>query len=469
MKKLLLVLMLALVLAIAAIVPAFAAKKGLGEESTTGSVTKPEEVAEADIACMPKQQAEQLLAGTVPGQDGPIDRLPSPNDPVPAEIEEAWETEDAGLQPEEEAETPTFGEALETAISDSDAPQDIKDKAHNQLDKAYKNDEIPVCAGEKKSKAEEAGVQPGETLIDLPDSPDYGKIITEDGDLRDPGSDPKKKDDSLLGAVADFFDVDPAYANHTQHCDSGSQPTVMVAYGTSMNMTNLQSVRQAISDQLWYQFSVDHSRCTWVNQVTTDPYSIGSAYPIYMVSYSQYPDGNGVPYHAGPQHFYKPSPYAPYTLTPWAEIPDNTTWSQYGMDSWSTSISHEALETVAHPYAGFYAGWNTAGPASYVGLTGTAYYWWEVSDPIWAKESGYRINGWNVSNYFLPSWLYPGSAPPWDAKAKHVPGAPNTVPGPLQMDPVYPGGIMFNWEYDNGYANDVGWCHDPGKPCTWPG
>jgi len=72
-------------------------------------------------------------------------------------------------------------------------------------------------------------------------------------------------------------------------------------------------------------------------------------------------------------------------------------------ESWSVTLSHEALELVADPLANLLV----AGPHPQEDRT--VFHWYEMSDAVQGEH--YQIDGIDVSNFVLPLYFTPGSEP----------------------------------------------------------
>lgn len=71
-------------------------------------------------------------------------------------------------------------------------------------------------------------------------------------------------------------------------------------------------------------------------------------------------------------------------------------------DSWTNTGSHELMELLLDPYA------NLAAEGQFIG--NPAFFAYECCDPVEA-DGGYHIKGIQVSNFVLPSWFIPQTAP----------------------------------------------------------
>lgn len=414
-------------------------------DAATASKDESTLLPDEDVACIPKREADMVGKNQNNGKDIPEERpgpeaLPGLDDTV-TDIEEPNEDE-----PAEMAERGTVLEELEAASTDSEVNSSEQlDQLQDRVQDIKQQDELPVCSGKNRTGIKEP--DPGEMVVDL-------DTIKE---RRSIGDDPKTAEanpletENALAQISDFFSTKEANAAGT--CDN----IAIVKTDTWATDRNVYSVAMSLSNQLYNHFRPDWGWCVQVGWVTNNPSSVPDGYWPLFLSHGPLPYTQTTSYHS-----YGTWPIYPSKFSPYGNIADTIAYGPggpYGYNDhhWSVAISHEATETAAAPYAGVYNGWYNAGPAAYVGKSGTAYYAWEVADVVWPSY-GYQVSNsydghsWYMANFALRSWFRQGAAP-WDAQAKYA-GGPSNVPGPLQRQPR---GGFFPYYYP-AWGQGSYWC-----------
>lgn len=422
---------------------------------------KNDKVADGDVLCISQATADAALAGTLPGQSQPAEALPALSDPQPSQEEDY---EGYGAEGGEESPA-TVGEHLDLVVSE--AQGDTTSEQQSQLQDAQaqiKQDaSVPECSGES-TLPNDADLHEGEIkLVHGGGEPD--EILSPDEPSVDSGQN-TAVNESTTGLISS---IDKALFPEAQaqgtigndSCVQGSNGynIALVKRGTAISTNDINSYAFALNNELKNHFSNDWY-CARVRYVIDENGAIpAGVFPIFLTN-------TELSGHPGVQHYVGYWPFYPGTYDAYSVVPD---WigSYHLSDSlqaqWSRSVAHEAVEMLTNPYKGVYAGWNTRGPASYIGISGggTADYVWESADPVQAHELaydmvsvGYDNRVWKMTDYILPAWVGKCcvSGPPWDARGKWT-SLGSGVPGMLQVsfpfDTTKGGTLRVNTPYED--------------------
>lgn len=418
MRKTLLVLILALLLAVTLI--------GCNGPNSADAATKDNSdlLPDEDVACFDKREAN-MVGQSQPNGDIPDQRpgpawIPDPNEKLegikePAE-EEAVENGAEG-ETVETFEHGTAVEHLEAAVNNPETGTEAqRDQLGRKLGQIKQTGELPICSGKDHS-----GIKPaadGEMVVNL-ETIKERRTIGDDPDAAEVN--PLQK--GTLASIADIFYDREAQAQTT--CDN----IAVVKVDTGTSDYNLYSMAMSVSNQLTNHFSPNWGWCVQVGWVTNDVNSVPSGYwPLFVTQNGAW--ANSHAYYYWPYGY--PKRYSPYGIISDAQS------GCANCNHLSMGMSHEALEMAANPYTGNYPGWFNTGPGYHVNRSGNADYAWEAADPVWYKNyypvgNSYNASQWLVSNFVLKSWFRQQAAP-WDASAKYR-GTTNAVPGPLEADP----------------------------------
>lgn len=369
-----------------------------------------------DVACVPKQAAQQAGTNQPDPAEPPPDTMPPPTDiPSLDTMSKDPEESDAELEAAPEGTISAEDEAL------NEEAEKKADKTATSREEIEKIKDSSVTKKDSKLKKNADETLKGDKPISC----------KKDGDFKgaDPGPPSDRTEDGEAGETGELGFVESLFVD-TAQAQTSCQPIAIVKAGTRATDAELRSLTGAVDLQLYNNFS-----STWwcaYAYYAPNTNSVGTgSWPIYITSGTNAPGRS-----PGNWHDWGYWPYYPFTYSPYAQVPDGT--SGYGTSGtpnynyWAQAVSHEAIETLSDPYTRYdpttnqRTGWFSTGPGAPVGLSGNADYAWEAADIVWDGSSlkSYGVNStydgrrWMLTDFALRSFF--GGSPPYSYKEKFL-------------------------------------------------